>query len=445
MIQERIRMGIEWEALRMTPEGTLALSPHPFGETENFTRDFSESQTEIVTGVLNSVDEVMEELKSLIAEAEREMGRELFWPFSMPPRLPRGEDIPLARFGEDDESRRNYHYRKGLALRYGKARQMISGIHVNLSLQDEAAGETADLLYLRTARFLYGHLASLLLLTGAAPVPSGKVPAFREPVVSLRNSSIGYAGNLYREFLSLESLEAYISGIEEGLCRVYPPYQSFGLVDRGSILQLSNRVFQSEKEFYAPIRLRGRSGKGETNLQALKREGISYLELRFLDKNPHYPGGINPDVLYLLELLFLKGMDEEGPVAVSSALERADRIAGTPLVRILGRGDPGTEQLFYETAEMLEALRPLAAAKDESAGSSCYRGALDRLARQLHIREELPSMRVYEDFACSGRDWTAYGMELARLKSPEDLNNAPLVFYQLNEEKHRFSLANTML
>ena len=52
--------GLEKESLRVTPQGYLAHTRHPFMNDPNMERDFCENQTELITNVTDSVEEVWE-------------------------------------------------------------------------------------------------------------------------------------------------------------------------------------------------------------------------------------------------------------------------------------------------------------------------------------------------------------------------------------------------
>ena len=61
--------GLEREALRVTTEGRMAHTPHPFpSDHPRIVRDFCENQTEINTRVWPTADEAVAELRSLNAE-----------------------------------------------------------------------------------------------------------------------------------------------------------------------------------------------------------------------------------------------------------------------------------------------------------------------------------------------------------------------------------------
>jgi hypothetical protein len=97
------------------------------------TTDFSESQIEMITPPYNLVEEAYRALTEINIEVLNGIGSELLWPLSMPPRLPDEDLIPIAGFSDSEAERYMSVYRNGLALRYGKKMQMISGIHYNFS------------------------------------------------------------------------------------------------------------------------------------------------------------------------------------------------------------------------------------------------------------------------------------------------------------------------
>ena len=154
-----MRRGIEKESLRTRPDGSLATTPHPaaLGSTlthPHITTDFSESQLELITVPQRGVDAMLEELTFIhqvvyraltegnregVAQGHREgVARgnrdEILWCASMPCQLPPDDEIPLGRYGSSNVGRAKTVYRMGLAHRYGRRMQTISGIHYNWSL-----------------------------------------------------------------------------------------------------------------------------------------------------------------------------------------------------------------------------------------------------------------------------------------------------------------------
>lgn len=147
-----VRRGIEREMVRITPSGALSQRPHPvfLGSALTLpyiTTDFSEAQLELVTPAVNERSETFETLASLhhFVAANLNEG-ESMWAASMPPALPDDHDIPIARYGTSNAGMVKARYREGLANRYGKRMQLISGIHYNFSLPDSALTPSARVL-----------------------------------------------------------------------------------------------------------------------------------------------------------------------------------------------------------------------------------------------------------------------------------------------------------
>jgi hypothetical protein len=150
--------------------------------TLHVTTDFSESQIELATSPFGSVEEAYEHLITLQLQVEKELGEELLWPLSIPPRLPAEDDILIARFGDSPEGKEKELYRSDLALCYGKKMQMICGIHYNFSFGTEMLDYLyslfgngkekrtfADELYFALTRNFLRYRWLLIYLFGASP------------------------------------------------------------------------------------------------------------------------------------------------------------------------------------------------------------------------------------------------------------------------------------
>ena len=93
--------GLEREALRVTEDGRMAQTPHPFPPNHpHIVRDFCENQTEINTGVHLTAKEAVAELKeidSTIRAAIAPQGERL-WTNSNPPPIVDESEVAPARF-----------------------------------------------------------------------------------------------------------------------------------------------------------------------------------------------------------------------------------------------------------------------------------------------------------------------------------------------------------
>ncbi len=370
------KWGLEREAQRTTLEGELALTPHPaaFGnklENPYITTDFSESQVELITPPFGKIEQVHGYLLWLQEYAEKALRNELLWPLSMPPRLPDEEDIPISVFDGSAEGREKEIYRKGLALRYGKKMQMISGIHFNFSFGERllehlyrlyGGGEDrrsfTDSLYFSAARNFLRYRWLLIYLFGASP---GMDPTFysviddeleivsrccpeccspaegiEEHAASLRVSRFGYSDSVRgRNSVSYNGLKDYITGIRRLMATKSRAFTRLGIFSDGEQVQLNGNVLQKESEFYSPIRLKQRTGKGQSQLDALELNGVGYGEVRIVDVDPFEKTGISLQQMRFLQLFMLFCLLEKSSPISPSELDRIN--ANHHLAALSGR------------------------------------------------------------------------------------------------------------
>ncbi len=179
---------------------------------------------------------------------------------------------------------------------------MVSGIHFNFEFADrflqqlyEASDQAVDYqsfktaLYLKVTRNYLHYRWFLTYFFGATPTSEANYFTDEqrptEPVRSIRNSRYGYT-NHPDVTVSYGSLENYLGDIA-------------ALVETGKLSE--------EKEFYAPVRLRG--GR---RVADLAEAGIRYIEIRNIDIDPYAAYGISKEQVRFLHffLLFLSTKDE---------------------------------------------------------------------------------------------------------------------------------------
>jgi len=284
-------------------------------------------------------------------------------------------------------------------------------VHLNVSFgpamkdwlaRNAPLGEGEDSFEIRLARNLYRDLPWFSLLFGASPVATGS----DRLAVSHRNGPAGYAGAGFLPFLDLTSTKAYIDGIRRGLRTASPEFSALGLARDGQVLQLNGNVFQTEKEFYAPIRMRQVARAGETGLRALSRRGVGYLELRFLDVDPFNPAGVSEEGLRLMHLFILDGLARPTePRATASLEEDLERVVE------VARMDPYSldPDLPGELRTRLDALQGWALALDVG-----YLRSLEAYRERAAKPSLLPSARLARLLETSGMDWTTFGMNIAK-------------------------------
>lgn len=305
----RGHFGLEKENIRVDRNGQLALTPHPkaFGsKTENpyIQTDFSESQVEIITPCFESIDETYDFLEALQDIVSMELKDEYLWPSSNPPMLPEEQEIPIAHMNDPKAD----EYRIELAQKYGRKRQLLSGIHYNFSFNekfleklyeleghDKDFKEFKDDVYFKIARNLLRYRWLLIYLTGASPVfdktyldrcvalgdTHDNESYYLLNMNSLRNSVCGYR-NEKSFHVSYNSTKDYVHDLNT-------------LIEKGELL--------STREFYSPVRIK--TAKGIDPLQELKEDGVAYLELRFIDINPLQKIGISKETMHFIHLFII--------------------------------------------------------------------------------------------------------------------------------------------
>jgi glutamate--cysteine ligase len=299
------RYGVEREAQRVRLDGTFAGTDHPksLGNRSYhpyIQTDFAENQLELITPVAENSEELFRYLAAIHDVAYRSMSQdEMLWPLSMPPALPeKEEDIVIAKLDRFED----VLYRRFLARTYGRRKQMVSGIHFNFEFGDDflrklfAKSQATDYrefktaLYLKVTRNYLHYRWFLTYFFGATPQTEANYfteeSGPKEPVRSIRNSRYGYT-NHEDIHVSYASLDTYLADIAE-------------LVETGKLSE--------EKEFYAPVRLRGGHQVAD-----LATAGIRYIELRNIDINPFEMYGISPEQVKFLHffLLYLATKEEE--------------------------------------------------------------------------------------------------------------------------------------
>ena len=353
------KIGLEKESLRVSPEGGITQTPHPAAwgsplTNPLITTDFSEALPELVTPPCDSVTEVIQSLDDIQNFVYRNLDNEILWATSMPCVVAGETSIPLARYGSSNAAQMKTVYRRGLGLRYGRAMQVIAGVHFNYSFSDDFWQRYQTLLnnheplqdfiseqYMGLIRNLlrYGWLVPYLF--GASPAVcksflNGKRTilqefnsnTYYEPyATSLRLGDIGYQNN--KEDLAgikacYDSLEAYIESMRCAIDTPYAGYEKLGVKKQGKYLQLNSNILQIENEYYSSVRPKQILQGNEKPSTALDKRGVAYVELRSLDVNAFDPHGINSEQLHFLEVFMLFCLLEQSEALQPSEINAID-------------------------------------------------------------------------------------------------------------------------
>ncbi|HIF9408223.1 TPA: glutamate--cysteine ligase [Photobacterium damselae] len=328
-----IRRGIEREMVRVSQSGTLSQRPHPesLGSALThpyITTDFSEAQLELVTPAVKDRTETFRTLSSLHHFVASNLNDgEFMWAASMPPILPVDNDITIANYGTSNAGMAKMRYREGLANRYGKRMQLISGIHYNYSLPESfwKALHTHTESQLPLETFIserYFHLIRNVLrhgwvipyLFGASPVADRSYLQDRPHVLnqwdsttdylpwatSLRLSNLGYGSSEQSRFpMSFNNKQDYLTSLCHALTQ---PSDLYAHLTEHQ--QLNGSVLQLENELYGPVRPKVVNAQMRP-LVAMCHYGVEYIELRSLDNNPLLPLGIDELQSQFIDLFLL--------------------------------------------------------------------------------------------------------------------------------------------
>ncbi|PIC63927.1 bifunctional glutamate--cysteine ligase/glutathione synthetase [Sporosarcina sp. P13] len=371
----KARYGIEKEGQRVDLKGNLATTDHPTcismsDEHPYIQRDFAETQMELITPVLDTLDELFNYLSGIHDVAYHSMGeQEMLWPLSMPPALPeKEEDIEIAKL----KNLENVLYRRSLSNSYGRRKQMICGIHFNFEFDDKLLRALFDLqseitdyrqfkteIYLKLTRNYLHYRWLVTYFYGASPTSEqnfyGCNDKPNEPARSIRSSRFGYT-NSDDVKVSFRTIQKHIEDLTT-------------MVNKGLLVE--------EKEFYSAIRLRG-----SNHVADFVNDGVGYVELRNIDLNPFETNGISYEQAEFLHLflLYLLSKDED-----LQSDEWGN--AGDAYNDIVALEHPLTQTQFEaEAYELVEGMEKLSKELDLPVSESLFcnlRGMLENPSKTL--------------------------------------------------------------
>ncbi len=434
-----IKRGFEKECLRVTPQGTLASTPHPQALGSKLTHpwittDYSEALLEYITPPSANPDEPLAFLRDIHRYAVRHLGDEMTWAASMPCLLGEDAAIPLADYGSSNKARFKYVYREGLGLRYGRTMQTIAGVHYNWSLPEdfwralhECCGSQDSLQDFISNRY-FGLIRNFLRYSWLVPYLFGASPAINSSFLrdahpdhvqelspgtlygpyatSLRMSDLGYQNRAQANLqVSFNSIAQYTEALEAAIRTPDPYYQQLGVRDGDHWKQLNANLLQIENEFYAAMRPK-RVGR-QRPAQALQKMGVEYVEMRLYDLNPMVDIGITPDQSVFADVLMLMCLFRDSPPI--SSREESENAENKR--RVVDRGrQPGLHLLAHNREqpmrplahELFDDMAPFAEMMDTAHGGDTYTRAMHALRARIDQPDLTPSAQVLEAARAQG-------------------------------------------
>lgn len=424
------RCGIERETLRVDQNGNLSEKPHPKGLGSPLTHphistDFGEAQLEWNTPPLSTFASAEKFLHDLMSFSAEKIQDELYWPFSMPCPL---TNVQIAQYGSSNEGRKKEIYRAGLKCRYGRNLQMLSSIHFNFSFpipfwkslhrREKSALPLQDFISEKYLHIIRNFLREGWLLTylfGTSPAmdetymesPPKEFQKIGQTLyspyaTSIRMSHLGYYSRIQtQQAISFNSLSKYIEEMELALSTHKSEYESIPT-------QLNSNLLQIENEHYTRIRPKSLPHKGESPLDAIKKRGIEYVEVRAIDLDPYHPIGMSREHICFLHLFLLTCLFQPSP-----KLSKQEQICLTcdqNKVALEGRKEGLTltkgKTLKYLGQNILKKMEP-------HAKKLGYERVLQMQKEKLQIPSLTPSALILADI--QKRGMVEMGVELAKL------------------------------
>jgi glutamate--cysteine ligase len=436
--------GIERETLRIDKQGRLARTPHPVQlgsalTNPQITTDYAEALLEFITPAEHDIALTLHRLDAIHRFAYARLGDEMLWSESMPCDLPPDEDIEIAWYGKSHIGMLKHVYRRGLALRYGKAMQCIAGIHYNYSLPEQlwqllatnegvleerrsALRDFQSESYIAMIRNFRRYSWLLMYLFGASPAldkaflrgrPNNLETLSDDTLylpyaTSLRMSDLGYQNDAQSGLRPHEnSLESYVTSLMDAVNRPYAPYAEVGTKKNGEWIQLSTNVLQIENEYYSTIRPKRVIRTGERPVQALCNRGVQYIEVRCLDIDPFEPIGISLETGRFLDaFLLFCALEESAPISATEGQVHAANFArtvkegrrpGLTLTR-----DGAQVPLQQWALELIERIRPVAQLLDQQFDDKVHEASLAVQKARVEDPSRTPSAQVLEEVRALG-------------------------------------------
>jgi len=434
-------IGLEKESLRVNTSGSIAQTTHPkaLGAALThpyITTDYSEALSEFITPPMSHISDALAFLQSTQKFVYKNLQDEILWATSMPCIVTGESSIPLARYGDSNAGIMKTAYRRGLGHRYGRAMQLIAGVHFNFSinescwpvlqdLENNSQDKTENLQDFINRRYfdlirnsqrmgwlipyLFGASPAVcksFLLGGSTTLDEFDASTYYEPyATSLRMGDIGYQNNKENESgikACYKNIDSYISSLDWAINTPYEGYKKFGFFKDGKYQQLNSNILQIENEYYSTIRPKQILQGNEKPVVALRKRGVRYVELRSLDVNAYDPLGVNDSQLHFLEAFLIFCLFHDSPVIELPERQEIDN--NEMLTAHKGR-QPGltlsrngqSQTLSDWAMEIMQEMTAVCTLLDANDPQKPYTASLKKQTEKVLYPELTPSARMLDD------------------------------------------------
>ena len=474
-------IGLEKETLRVNQAGGLAQTSHPstLGSAlthPHITTDYSEALLEIVTPPSHDIPSVLQFLNDTQRFIYNQLGDdELLWATSMPCVVAGETSIPLAKYGTSNSGLMKTVYRRGLGHRYGRVMQVIAGVHFNYSFSEKfwpvffdiskqnGKGSEQDLIsesYFALLRNLQRFGWVIPYLFGASPavcksflqgketslLPFNDTTYYEPFATSLRMGDIGYQNNKESEVgvvANYNSLTNYINSLQHAIETPCPEYEKFGFEVDGQFQQLNSNILQIENEYYSTVRPKQITNKYEMPIEALRKRGVQYVELRSLDVNAFHPLGINEEQVYFLEAFMLFCLAHESPPIDEREKKEIDQNemltahqGRDPALRLTRNGQELSIKEWGD--EIIDVMQGFASLLDEVHATNDYSQSLKNQKQAIDNPECTPSAKMLDEMRQNGEGFYQHAMRMSQH------HHEAFIDKELSAEKAQFYTDLTM-
>ncbi len=474
------QIGVEKECLRVSPEGGISQLAHPESlgsplANPYITTDYSEALLEFITPPSEHIESVLDFLRDTQLFVYKKLQQdEILWATSMPCVMAGESSIPIANYGSSNAGQMKSVYRRGLGHRYGRAMQVIAGVHFNYSLPESFWPIYKNLLaetelslkdfqseqYFSLIRNLqrYGWLIPYLF--GASPAVCksflgdaetslqefDKNTYYGPYATSLRMGDIGYQNNKESETgvkACYRNLDSYVQTLQRAIETPFPEYEKIGIKVNGEYQQLNANLLQIENEYYSTVRPKQITEGIEKPIVALKKRGVRYVELRSLDVNAFDPLGINETQLRFIEIFMLFCLLAESDQICFSEREEIDK--NELLVAHQGR-DPSLElinntnkiKLKDWADSLLDGMQSVSELLDQHKDATPYQDALQLQRNKVEDSALTPSARMLNEMRETKEGFYHFAKRMS------EKHNRYFTKLNLSDERTRFFEAEAM-
>jgi glutamate--cysteine ligase len=342
--------GIEKESLRVSQQGGIAQTDHPFALGSALTHpyittDYSEALLEFITPPFADIRDTLAFMDDIHQFVYAHLADERLLAASMPCGIDGDDSIRIAEYGRSNIAQMKHIYRRGLGHRYGRTMQAIAGVHFNYSVPENLWPLLHQ--HLRSPLSLPDFIADryfalirnfqrqgwlILYLFGASPAickqffktrphlmaqfeEFNSETLYHPYATSLRMSDIGYKNNNQASLaINYNDLASYVASLTTAMSTPYADYAKIGVKVDGQYQQLNSNILQIENEFYSTVRPKQITESGEKPTLALKRRGVRYVEIRSLDLDVFNPLGLAEDSARFIEAFLLSCLLQDSPL-----------------------------------------------------------------------------------------------------------------------------------